>query len=99
MSVFTETILAMKFKCPKQIKTNKQDNKLPSQGKKKTKTNQTTPQTKTRMYFEGIKVALNFITTILGAGRKHGNTFSFHICILKYVLNLIFDFILILILK
>lgn len=54
----------MKSKCPKQIKTNKQDNKQPSQDQKKPKN--LTPQTKTRMHFEEINVTLNFIRPIFG---------------------------------
>lgn len=54
----------MKSKCPKQIKINKQDNKQPSQDQKNPKN--LTPQTKTRMHFEKIKVTLNFIRPIFG---------------------------------
>lgn len=61
---FLQTILSMESKCPKQIKTNKQDNKQPSQDQKKPQ--KLTSQTKTRMHFEEIKVALNFIRPIFG---------------------------------
>lgn len=69
MSVFTDTILAMKSKCPKQIKTNKQNSKQPSQDQKNP-----TPQTKTTMHFEGMKVALNFIRPIFGSLAENTGT-------------------------
>lgn len=84
----------MKSKCPKQIKTNKQDNKQPSQDQKKT------PNKKPECIFEGTKVVLNFtIAHLWEPGRKQKSTFRFQICILKYVFNLTFYFILILIWK